>query len=82
MATANILLQNACAGGNHITLQLTIGANTFNYQFLADDLIVALSDEDRQRATLAMAKFHCRGMTRAEARTALMSGITVTTTSP
>lgn len=79
MATATITGISVCAGGEHVTLRLTIGANNFNFRYDMEELTGGIPMDDRRLATLIMAKFHCTGMTKAQARTALQGGIDVVT---
>ncbi len=79
MASATISLLSACAGGEHVNVRLTVGANNFDFSFAIDQLRDAITAEERQLVTSVMARFHCQGMTKAEAKTELQAGIQVTT---
>lgn len=79
MAEATITGIAVCAGGEHVTLRLTVGANNFDFVYAMDELTGGISAEDRRQATLIMAKFHCTGMNKSQARTALAGGIDVVT---
>ena len=80
MATAIITMTAACAGGNHLTVTVRINGGairTFGYS--VDDMREPITTEAIQDTELLMARFHCAGMTRAQAKTALQAGITVAT---
>lgn len=80
MASATITLQSVCAGGDHIVLRLTIGAQNFDFPFGVDELRQAISAEERKEAVSVITRFHCGGMTKAQAKAELQSpGIAVTT---
>lgn len=80
MASATIVSTAICAGGDHVTTRTTIGASTFDYVWQIDDLRQALSADDVKTATSIMARFHCQGMTKAQAKAELVSpGISVVT---
>ena len=80
MATATISLQSVCAGGGHAVLRLTVGAQTFDYSYNMDDLREPITAEQRKEAVSVITRFHCGGMTKAQAATELQSpGISVVT---
>lgn len=80
MASASITLQSVCDGGDHVKLRLTVGANTFDFDYNIDELRQSITAEDRREAVLTITRFHCSGMTKAQAKTELESpGIQVTT---
>ena len=80
MATATISLQSVCAGGDHVTVRLTVGAQNFDYAYNVDELREAISSEQRKDAVLTIMRFHCGGMTKAQAKAELQSpGIAVST---
>ncbi len=80
MASATITGIAQCDGGEHVTLRLTIGAQNFDFAYTMDEMLGGIPSEDRREAMLIMAKFHCSGMTKAQARTELVSpGISVVT---
>lgn len=80
MASATIISTAICAGGEHVSTRTTIGAQTFDYQWTVDELRQALSTEDVKTATNIMMRFHCQGMTKAQAKAELVSpGISVVT---
>ncbi len=81
MASATITLQSVCAGGDHVVLRLTVGAQTFDFNYNIDDLNDPITPEERQQAVSIITRFHCGGMTKAQAKTELTSpGISVSTT--
>lgn len=80
MATAVISLNSICAGGGHVHLNLQVnGGQTRVLQFDADEIRRNFTLEEIETAAIVLARFHCMGMTRAEARNALQAGVTVTT---
>lgn len=80
MATATITLQSVCAGGDHLVMRLTIGANNFDYNVTDDEVRATITPAERRAAMLTMARFHCQGMTRAQAKAELdPPGISVVT---
>lgn len=80
MSTATIHQQAICAGGDHITLRLTVGANTFDFVYDVTDLTSPITAEERKMAVSVMTRFHCGGMSKTAAKAELQSpGISVVT---
>ena len=80
MASATITLQSVCAGGDHVNVRLTVGAQNFDFNYGIDELRETITPEERRLATSVIARFHCQGMTKAQAKTELTSpGISVVT---
>lgn len=80
MATAAITLQSVCAGGDHVKLRLTVGAQSFDFNYDVDELREPITAEQRRDAVSIITRFHCGGMTKAKAKTELTSpGISVVT---
>lgn len=80
MASGTITLQSVCAGGDHVSVRLTVGAQTFDYNYLIDDLNAPITAEDRRLAVSVITRFHCGGLTKAQAKAELQSpGISVVT---
>jgi len=80
MATATITLQSVCDGGDHVVLRLTVGANTFDYSYHVDELREVITEEQRRKAVSIITRFHCGGMTKAQAKAELQApGIAVST---
>lgn len=80
MASATIVGTGVCAGGNHVSTRTTVGAQTWDFQWTADELLQVLNDDEVKIATLLLARLHCRGMTKAQAKAELVSpGISVVT---
>lgn len=80
MASATITLLNVCSGGEHVNVRLAVGAQNFDFSFPISDLIVPISAEERQIVTSVITRFHCQGLTKAQAKTELTSpGISVVT---
>lgn len=83
MASATIVFNSACPGGAHISLDVTINAGqTRTFSYTADEVRSAISVAEIREVALTMAKFHCGGMTRAQAKAELdPPGISVSTSS-
>jgi hypothetical protein len=80
LASATITLQSVCAGGDHVTLRLTVGAQTFDFHYGIDELRENISTDDRREAVRTITRFHCGGMTKAQAKAELQgTGISVAT---
>ena len=81
MATATITLQSVCAGGDHVVVRLTVGAQNFDFNYNVDELRDPITAQQRQEAVSIITRFHCGGMTKAQAKAELTSpGISVVTT--
>jgi hypothetical protein len=80
MATATITTLGTCAGGDHVRIRFTVGANNFDYDYLIEELNEPISPEQRRIAISVFTRFHCTGMTKAETKTELQPpGISVVT---
>lgn len=80
MATGTIVLQSICAGGEHATVRLTVGAQNFDFTYGVGELDDPITAADRREAVKTIVRFHCGGMTAAQTRTELQSpGISVVT---
>ena len=80
MATATISLQSVCAGGDHVTVRLTVGAQNFDYGYEISELNEPITAEQRKDAVSVITRFHCGGMTKAQAKAELtLPGIVVST---
>jgi hypothetical protein len=80
MAAALIKLQSACAGGEHVVIRLTIGANNTDFNYQADDFVGPIASFEEKRVfALILSRWHCQGMTRAQMKAELQNGIDVTT---
>jgi hypothetical protein len=77
MATQiTISLASICSGQNHVNVTAAVqGGGSQTFQYLASDLNgVAVSDHD---AIGKIIQYHCRGMTPAQALSALTAGFVV-----
>lgn len=74
MASATITLQAVCDGGDHATLRLTVGANTFDFTYEVDELRAGISAEQRREVVATIVRFHCGGMSKAQAKAELQNG--------
>lgn len=80
MANATITMQAVCAGGEHVTVRLTVGAQNFDFVYDVSELNQAITAEERRQAVSIITRFHCGGMTKAGAKAELQSpGISVVT---
>ena len=81
MASLTIISTAICSGGEHVTIQTAIvGGPTFSATYQVDELRAALTLEEAKAASLTLARWHCTGMTKAQAKTALTTpGILVVT---
>lgn len=71
-----------CAGGGHVTINVSVnGGEAKPFVYTTDELrepLNALSGEDRERLALLILKVHFAGMTRAQMRSEIQAGVTVT----
>ena len=80
MASATIVLKSVCAGGDHVVVTLTVGAQSFDYNYDISELNEPITPEQRKLAVSVITRFHCGGMTKAETKTELQPpGIAVAT---
>ncbi len=79
MASATISLLSVCAGGEHVNVRLTVGANDFDFSYEVSELLETITAAERRQVTSIMSRFHCQGLTKAQAKAELLAGIQVTT---
>jgi hypothetical protein len=80
MATITISLLSICDGGEHAKIRVTMpGGATRDVEISASDVLTPLSADEQAAAVAAMIRLHCNGMTRAQTRNAIQSGINVAT---
>ena len=72
-----ITLESVCSGGGHATLGVTIDGGQKAILHVETDQIRA-AIEDREALVLGMTKLALTGLTRAQARTKLQAGISIT----
>lgn len=75
MATLTFRVTNVCSGGNHYTLQIT-GDLTATKIIERDDLTIERGE--REAMAMDILRLRLRGLTPAQIRAALQTGVTVT----
>lgn len=71
---------SVCAGGDHVTIRLTAGVQTFDFTYSIDELRESITAEQRREAVSVITRFHCQGMNKAQAKAELAApGINVVT---
>ena len=77
MTTAvTITLDSVCSGGDHITLGVTVnGGQTRTFAFNVDDAREPIGADEIRSTALTIVKLHCKGMSKAQAKASLQSGI-------
>lgn len=78
MAIIGISLSSVCTGGNHVNISVNFDGNSQVIQYTADDIIAVSPSELIHDFVLGVLRLHCKGMTRAQARSAIQTGFTVT----
>ena len=82
MATLGYQFVANCAGGGHTTIAVSLnGGAAKNVVYTTDELLAPLNTltaDEREMAALVILKLHFAGKTRAQAKTELQSGVTVT----
>lgn len=82
MATLSYTFSHACAGGGHIDLDISFnGGPARRTAFTIDELrtpLSALTPEERANLALNILKLRLAGLTRAQARSVVEAGVTVT----
>jgi hypothetical protein len=84
VATVNFALHSGCAGGGHITLNVSLnGGAAKQLHYTTDALrepLSALTDEERELAAMVILKLHFAGQSRQTMRDQLTApgGVTVT----
>lgn len=69
-----------CGGGGHVHASARVnGGAPRTGEWDTDDLRGTPSAEEVEIAVRTMLRLHCMGMTRVQARNALLAGITITT---
>lgn len=75
----SITYDSACAGGGHTTLAVSIDAGASRALHVdTDELLVPLTPDERHQLAEMLVRAKVGGMTRAQARTAMLAGISVT----
>lgn len=77
MATATITLTDICAGGNHLTFTVAVGARSKTRVLLLDHLLGQVTDDELDVAIGVIAKLIRSGRTAAQARTILQTGVSI-----
>lgn len=79
MATIAFTLISVCSGGEHATIGVSLnGGAVQEVHYGLDEIRTALTEEQRDAATLVLTKLATQGLTRAQARTKFQNGFTVT----
>lgn len=82
MATVTITNPITCAGGGHLHVEASLnGGAAQGYAFDTDEMRAPLSElteEERAAFVKVLLKIRLAGLTRAQARTVLLAGVTVT----
>lgn len=82
MAALGYQFVENCAGGGHTTIAVSFnGGAAKNVVYTTDELrqpLSALTTDERETLALLVLKLHFAGKTRAQAKTELQSGVTVT----
>lgn len=82
MADLTYQFVSVCAGGGHVTLDVTLnGGATKRVVYTTDEVrapLNQLSAEDREALALNILKVHFAGVSRTQMRTDLQAGVTVT----
>ena len=75
----SITLDSTCAGGGHAGLAVSFDAEPIALVHAdTDDLLVPLSPAEKRQLVIFLARARVGGMTRAQVRTAMLAGISVT----
>ena len=79
MATITISNASVCSGGGHVAATAQLNALPARVvHWLADELRATPSADELRDAAAVMIRAHLMGMTRAQARTVLEAGLTIT----
>lgn len=79
MATLVFGPATICAGGEHITAEVSVsGRPARTFAFSVDELRTDLEDDAIHDAALVILRLASRGRTRAQVRSAMQAGFTVT----
>lgn len=75
----SITFDSACSGGGHTALAVSVnGGASRALHADTDDLLVPLSADERHQLAEMLVRAKVGGMTRAQARAAMLAGISVT----
>ena len=80
--TVTLQRQSICAGGEHVVVRATITTPSFTKDYsieVAEALktLAQLTDEERKTLLIGLVQLHCRGMTKAQANSELVAGVTL-----
>lgn len=79
MATVTLSWVGVCAGGCHVTVDVSFnGGSAQRFTYDVDEFRASITQEKREEFILDLLRFVSVGKTRAEVRTALQAGVTVT----
>lgn len=80
MATLTFSNASVCAGGDHLSLDVSVnGGASRRVTYLVTDLRAVFSAEDREALALNVLKLHCMGRTAAQVRSEFQAGSVVVT---
>lgn len=75
----NAAAGDVCSGGGHLHLRVSIGGGaTFRVVLETDDVRAGLTEDEREIVVRALLRLRLAGLTRAQARSALLAGVTAT----
>lgn len=77
MANATITLTNVCAGGEHWTFRVAVGAQNFDRVINRDDALGEITDEDKLIFLRVLLRLKKIGLTNAQVRALFENGVTV-----
>jgi hypothetical protein len=79
MATILLKLEHVCAGGGHATISVALnGTPKGEWELWADDVLADVTDEEIEALMKLLIRAHKVGRTKAEVRTDLQAGLTIT----
>lgn len=75
----SITLHETCSGGGHARVNVSVDAGpSTRIEYQTDDLLAPLTNAERKDLVGWLLRAKLGGMTRAQARTAMLAGISVT----
>ena len=79
MATVLLTIESVCAGGGHANINVKVNGNDKGtFGLYADDVLAPLPDAEVQSVLAALIKLRMIGRTKAQVRSDLQAGLTVT----
>jgi len=77
MPTLNLKALGVCAGGGHIQMRFSLGAQTREVTLERDEILSAIDDEELQAVAELLIRIYARGKSVQEVRTGLLAGVDV-----